>query len=184
MRDKIWNELCQSRFSIELALLYEENSRIFKKYSTIGILVFSSSGIVGWKIWDVYPVIACIITTLLTILKIIQPHIISDEKLKGMIKINNFYFSYFNKLDKLWMNLNDNSIDESKAKNEFYKIKESEKEILNVVNENIIKPTKRLKHIAENRTMKYLEIHYLKQNKNEQRESTTNSTGVPTSTTI
>ncbi len=160
MRDKIWKELCQARFSYELTQLYAENAIFLKKYSTIFILIFSTSGIIGWKIWDKYPIIVCVITLIISVFKLIQQHIFSDEKIKTLNKINCFYFCYFNDFDRLWIDINDNSIENEKAKNKYFKIKKTEKSIINDVNEIILKPKKRQIKKAEKLTTKYLINNY------------------------
>jgi hypothetical protein len=138
MRDRLWTELTQAKFNIEFAALYAFRQRLVLRYFNICVLIFSTGGIMGWSVWDKIPLIACIIIAMVSLLRLIQPHIIMSEKqIINLDAINEFYFDYFNKLEKLWFDFENNSIDEEATKIEFYEIKNSESEINLIVNDNI-----------------------------------------------
>ena len=62
----------------------------------IVILGFSSAGIMGWAFWKDFPLIACIIVSLISLLKLISPHIVpSDKQIDKLDEITDFYFDYF-----------------------------------------------------------------------------------------
>jgi hypothetical protein len=51
MRNRIWAELTQTKHNIEFASLYSDHQRTVLRMFNIGVLAFSSAGIMGWKVW-------------------------------------------------------------------------------------------------------------------------------------
>lgn len=152
MRNRIWSELTQSKHNIEFICLYIEYQNNKIKFFNIFTLIFSSAGVLGWKFWDYLPLISCIIISLVSLLKLIKPHFIPTEKeIINMDKIHEFYEDYYNKLEKLWYNLENNIINEQEATDKFYKIKHTELVINPIIN-NVLKnkPKKIIDKAKEN----------------------------------
>tara|TARA_B110001469_G_scaffold122158_1_gene132466 strand:- start:409 stop:909 length:501 start_codon:yes stop_codon:yes gene_type:complete len=130
MRNRIWNEITQSKHNIEFTSLYCERQRFILRLFNIGILSFSSAGIMGWGFWDKLPLVSCITIALISLLRLLQPHLImSDEQLKKLDDIHNFYTEYFNKIEKLWYDFESDRITEGQAAKLFFKIKKTETNI-------------------------------------------------------
>jgi hypothetical protein len=161
MKEKIWREFCQAKFNLELTNVYEQKARRYNSVTTITIVIISALGMgAGFK-KELYSVISCGLTFLVSLLKALQPHVIvSQEKFENMNTLNSFYFSHSIKLEKLYQDLYDNSIDEEKAKNQFFKLKESEKKIVSISNKTIINPSKKLIQKAISNTDKYFKEKY------------------------
>lgn len=52
------------------------------------------------EFWKDFPLVACIIVSLISLLKLISPHIVpSDKQIDKLDEITDFYFDYFNKLE-------------------------------------------------------------------------------------
>ena len=137
MRNRLWTELTQAKHNEEFASLYAERQRRAIRYFNIGVLVFSGSGIMGWPFWEALPLISCIIIAIISLLRLIQPHIIMDEKnISNLDKIHVFYVHYYNQIEALWF-------DYEKSKNvkaitsRFFEIKNTENEINQTINETI-----------------------------------------------
>lgn len=97
MRNRIWAELTQSKHNIEFASMYSDRQRAILRIFNMGILIFSSAGIMGWKIWENLPLIACIIIAGISLIRLLQPHLIMNEKqLKNLDDIHRFYADYYN----------------------------------------------------------------------------------------
>lgn len=127
MRNRIWTELTQAKHSAEFASLYSDRQRVILRIFNIGILAFSSAGIMGWKLWQHLPLIACIIIALVSLLRLIQPHIIMSEKqLKNLDEIQRFYSDYFNDLERLWFDFEKDRLTEEEATNRFFELKKNE----------------------------------------------------------
>ncbi len=138
MRTRIWTELTQAKHNIEFISLYSDRQRKILRYFNICILVFSTGGVMGWKIWESIPLISCIIIALISLIRLVQPHLIMTEKqISSLDVINKFYADYYNKLEKLWYDNEHQAIDLNKAKTSFFKIKETELTIDSMVNDII-----------------------------------------------
>jgi hypothetical protein len=151
MRERIWTELTQAKFNVEFAGLYADRQRSLLRYFNIFVLVFSAGGVMGWSFWDNFPLIACILIGAVSLLRHIQPQLIMTEKqIINLDTISKFYFNYYNNLEKLWYDNEDEQIDNQTLKSEFFKIKNSESEINSLVNETIrTKPKKLVKKSKE-----------------------------------
>lgn len=141
MRTRIWNELGQIKHNhIYCILLLSRQKRVLNIFN-ITILVFSSAGIMGWRIWDNFTFIACIIIAGISLLKLISPHIIPSEKqIEKLDSITDFYFDYFNKLEQLWYDCYNDRLNDEDAQAKFYELKNTEREINKTIND-IIKST-------------------------------------------
>ncbi len=145
MRDRIWTELTQAKHNEEFASLYAERQRKILKFFNIGVLVFSTGGVMGWAVWDNFPLLACIIIAFVSLLRLLQPHIISTEKqISNIDTISDFYFNYYNKLERLWYDSEHKSIDKEAVKAQFFEIKETESKMTSLVNDTIRTKPKRL----------------------------------------
>lgn len=138
MRNRIWAELTQSKHNIEFTSTYSDRQRFVLRIFNMGILAFSSAGIMGWKIWENLPLIACIVIAGISLLKLLQPHLIMNEKqLKNLDDIHRFYADYHNRIEKLWYDFDSNRITEEQATNAFFKLKKLETNINPIIAETI-----------------------------------------------
>ncbi|MEI7503363.1 MAG: hypothetical protein WCI31_06160 [Prolixibacteraceae bacterium] len=138
MRDRIWTELTQAKFNVVFAGLYAERQRMVLRYFNISMLVFSAGGVVGWKIWDNVPFYACILIGIISLFRLVSPQLIMSEKqILNLDAISSFYFNYYNLLERLWFDNEDESMDRDSIKVTFFKIKESEADINGIVNDTL-----------------------------------------------
>jgi hypothetical protein len=122
-------------------------------------LLFSSAGIMGWQFWKEIPLIACGIISLIQLMRLIQPHFIPNEKqLDKLDNVTDFYFDYCNKLERLWFDYENERITEEEAQLEFYKIKDSERDINKVVNEIVKSTNKTILRKCGREVKEYLSI--------------------------
>lgn len=152
MRDRIWNELTQAKFNSEFATLYAEKQRVYLRRFNVLVLVFSGSGVMGWTFWKDFPLLSCVIIAGISLLRLLQPHLImNDKQISNLDNISRFYFNYYNKLERLWYDLEHCTIDNELAKALFFEIKHSEDEINQTIKETIkSKPQKLVKESKEN----------------------------------
>ena len=138
MRDRIWNELTQAKFNSEFATLYAEKQRVYLRRFNVLILVFSGGGVMGWTFWKDFPLASCIIIASVSLIRLLQPHLIMNDKQIGNLdNISKFYFNYYNKLEKLWYDSEYETVNFEKTKKLFFIIKASEQEINQIVNETL-----------------------------------------------
>jgi len=141
MRNKLWDELMQCKHNHHYCLFILERKKNISKIFTITVLAFSGAGgVMGWSVWKGLPLIACIIIAILQLLKLLESQLVpTDKEIEKLSKVISFYVDYFNKLEQLWYDYDNKRITEAKAQTRFYAIKNSEKEINDVVNEVVKK---------------------------------------------
>ena len=138
MRNRIWTELTQAKHNIEFATLYSDQQRLVLRVFNMGVLVFSSAGIMGWKVWEHLPVIACGIIATVSLIRLLQPHLIMNEKqLRNLDDIHRFYSDYYNDIEKLWFDFEAERITEEDTTNSFFSLKKKETEINPIIAETI-----------------------------------------------
>jgi hypothetical protein len=145
MRDRIWTELTQTKHSIEFTALYADRQRAIVRYFNISILTFSTGGVMGWPLWDDLPMVACVIIALVSLIRLLQPHLImSDKLLNDLDRIHIFYTDHYNQLEKLWYEFERNALTEKQASDKFYKIIAGEKELAPLISETVRRKPKGL----------------------------------------
>jgi hypothetical protein len=138
MRERIWVELTQTKHDSEFLALYSDRQRTILRWFNISILIFSTGGVMGWPVWDKFPIIACVIIALVSLLRLLQPHIImTDKLLNDLDRINVFCADKYNQLERLWFDFDASRIDETEASNRFYKILETGKDLTSIIDETI-----------------------------------------------
>ncbi len=158
MRNRIWTELTQSKHNIEFSSLYSEHQRFLLRAFNMTVLIFSSTGVMGWKFWDNLPLVACIIIASISLLKLLQPHLIMNEKqLKNLDDIHRFYSDYYNKIEKLWYDFESDRITEEEATNIFFTLKSLETEINPIVSETIKSKPKKIIQKCKRNSDEYFE---------------------------
>lgn len=156
MRNRIWTELTQSKHNIEFTSSYSDRQRFILRIFNIGILAFSSAGIMGWKIWENLPLIACVVIAGISLLRLLQPHLIMNEKqLKNLDDIHRFYADYYNRIEKLWYDFESNRITEEKATKTFFKLKKLETNINPIIAETIRSKPKGIVNKCKKNTDEY-----------------------------
>lgn len=138
MRDRIWTELTQAKHNDEFNGLYSDRQRTWLRYFNIGVLIFSAGGVMGWTVWDGLPLAACVIIAAVSLLRLIQPHIImTDKQISNLDTIQKFYADYYNKLERLWFDFEADRINDQQAADLFFDIRATENEIMQLVNDTI-----------------------------------------------
>jgi hypothetical protein len=145
MRDILWHNFTRVKFNDEYICQVISKYRILINRYNIFILIFSTTGIFGWKIWEYYPVAVCVAISIISLIKLIEPHVIpSDKLIQKLDKISDFYSGAFIKLQRIWFDLENGTIDESEAMNRFHVVMEDERQINPIINEVIKKDIKPL----------------------------------------
>ncbi|MHC1707468.1 MAG: hypothetical protein AB9842_08100 [Bacteroidales bacterium] len=155
MRTRIWSEMTEAKFKSNFIVLYLKFQRTVITYSNVLLLVFSSSGIFGWKVWDYMPLLSCVLIAVISLFKLIKQEIVYSEKqILKLEKVNEFYSEYYNKLERLWYEFEGKRVNEVQATQAFYQIKNTEIGIDRVVNEvvkyNIKKFIDKAKRTSDN----------------------------------
>lgn len=134
-----------------------------RKWYKIFTLTFSTGGVLGWPLWEYAPIIACILITVMQLVTLLENHIVpSDQDIENVADLRNKYITYFNKLEKLWTDLEKKVIDEHTAREQFYHLRqfiwtdiEAKDNELNI-NDNV----KSLKSKADTQTRNYFKQYH------------------------
>ena len=157
MRVRLWYEMCQCKHNHLYCLFLLSRQKGWLNVFNIILLVFSSAGIMGWKLWAEFPLVSCIIISAVQLLKLLQPHLLPSEKqIEHLEKITDFYFDYYNKMEQLWYDLYRGKMSENDMQAKFYKLKNSERDINKLVNNLIKHSNKKLLIKADIETRNYL----------------------------
>ena len=158
MRDKLWLELTQAKHNVDYSSLYLDKQKSISNGFTILLVVFSTGGVMGWSLWEKFPIVACAIISALSIIKLVQPEIIMNaEQQAKLSRIHIFYCGYFNKLEKLWHDFEDEEISEKTLKDTLYEILDTEIEASRELNEIHLKKPQRWVKKAAKHTNDYIQ---------------------------
>ncbi len=145
MRTRLWYELTQAKYNDRYVCLLIGHQRQILNFFNLVITAFSTAGIMGWKLWDKLPIVACGIIATISLAKLIQPHLIpSDKQIEKLDKVADFYFDFYLQLEKLWFDHEAGRITELEMQTQFHSLKQTEREINRVVNEVHKKPNKKV----------------------------------------
>lgn len=162
MRNNLWYELAQARHGYEYLALFLDIQKRRKKWFKISIIIFSTGGIMGWKIWDYAPQVACGVIAIVEIFQLIENQIIlKDEKLTKFSDLRTKYLEYSNCLEKLWLEYDNKIKDENEVRDMYFNLRNNKfVEMQKIDNELDIPQLKRLISKADRLTEKYLNNHF------------------------
>lgn len=150
MRNRLWYEMVQAKYNNQYTCLLIAYQREILNWFNIAVALFSSAGVMGWKFWDKIPIVACGIIAAISLAKLIQPHLIpSDKQIEKLDKIADFYFGFHLKIERIWFDFENNVIDESQMLTLLHELKETERNINQLVNEVHKKENKKLSKKAK-----------------------------------
>jgi len=91
------------------------------------------------------------------LIKLLQTHIVpSDKQIEKLDSISDFYFDYYNKIENLWYDYNNDRLSDEDAQEKYYEIKSTEKEINKIVKDIIKSVNKSAANKADLETKSYL----------------------------
>ncbi len=156
MRDRLWNEMTQCKHHhIYCVLLIAYQRRLVNVFNII-ILAFSSAGVMGWAFWKGLPLVACVIVSGISLLKLLSPHLVPSEKqLDKLDQVIDFYCDYYNKMEQLWMNHYNLRLTDNEMQDAFYKLKDTERSINKTVNEIVKRTNKSILTKTEKEALNY-----------------------------
>jgi hypothetical protein len=157
MRNRFWTELCQAKHNSRYCVLLLAYRRKVVNFFSIIILAFSSAGIMGWPFWKELPLISCVIISLVQLLRVLQPHLVpNDRQLDKLESVTDFYCEYYNKLESLWFDFENDRKNEEEVQIAFYALKDSEKPVNKIVGEIVKSSSNKLKSICDKEVREYL----------------------------
>jgi hypothetical protein len=165
MRNKLWYELAQSRHGFEYLALFLDVQKRRRKWFKISIIVFSTGGIMGWKLWEYAPQVACAVIAVVELFQLIENQIIlKDDKFEKFSDLRTKYLEYSNHLEKLWLEYDNESKTENEVRDIYFQLRNNEfVEIQKIDNSLDIPQLRKLIKKASGLTEKYLTNHFINQ---------------------
>ena len=125
MRARVWNEITTTRHNLEYVRIYSRLQGMLTKALNVLVLIFSSSGVLGWAVFQEGKLagISCIIIAAISVLRMISPvFIYSDKELRKLDKYFNQLCTYYDKVESFWFDFEEGKYNARLAKKNFYKL--------------------------------------------------------------
>lgn len=162
IRDKIWNDLLDTKHGDEYLVLYISRQRNIRKMFKIFTILLSTGGaLTALQSFKIPTIIFCLLAAVVQILTSIENFIIhSEDDLDSLCSLRMKYFDRVHDLEILWSNLEDKRVTNQEATAEFFKLRKSASEIEKLDNKLHIKKRKKLIARANLSTNEYLNTYY------------------------
>ncbi|MEP2771659.1 MAG: hypothetical protein ABJH05_05900 [Fulvivirga sp.] len=163
IRNKIWYELVNIKYGECYLSKYLGFQRTLSKSFKLITLLLSVSGILGWKYFEDYAWIAFILIAIMQLLTLIENTLIrSDKEIEGIAALKMNYTRYFNKLEQLWTDLQNDRLAEDSASDHFFELRKTDWEQIEVLDAQLnIKKYRILMNKTDIDTTYYLEKYLL-----------------------
>ncbi|WP_312075728.1 hypothetical protein [Chryseobacterium sp.] len=157
LRTKIWNNLLDAKKGDIFLVFYISSERNLRKWFKIITILFSASGIfTAFKNLEIPTVISFAVIGTIQLLQSIENFLILSEKdLDEIKKLRLSYYDQSIELEKLWIEFEEDHIDDEKAKKRLFKILDSSKKIEDIDSSLNITRKKRLDKKADVETRNY-----------------------------
>ena len=163
MRTRIWTESTKMKHDVEYLRTYILFQGKVSRILNVLILVFSSSGVLSWSMFESpqFIGIVCSITAGISLIKLISPYIILSEKeTKKLDKYYTLLINDFDKIEKFWYDNENGEISEKKITDRFYKITASINEINDRYGDLNILHLKKLTQTAKRNSDEYFKNNF------------------------
>jgi hypothetical protein len=169
-RDKIeelvWYELIHAKYWEQYISDYTGSKMDWRKFYNIIAISFAIIGGSTWGAWKaldvewVTPVMFGLMG-IAQILSAIQKNVIIDnETIQSLTKLRTSYISYFNKLERLFIKIEDNQLDKFQIEEEYFSLRETVYPIEELKDTLNISKLKTIDKKVEGRVIDYLKSRY------------------------
>ena len=163
MDEKLWYEFVHTKYGDCYLSLYLSRQNSIRKWVKILTLIFSTSGILGWRIWKQPEVteVSCILIAIVQLFHLIENQIVrSDSEIAKIIELRALYFKQCNKLEQLWIEFRAGRLDEKPVADEFFKLRDEAAKIEKLDDNLNIKQRKKLMNKAHKQTINYISQYH------------------------
>lgn len=132
--------------------------RNLKRGFKIATLLLSLGGFLGWKYFEDYVWVALLLIAIIQMFTLIENQVIrSDKEIEDISNLKLLYTKYFNKLERLWTELDSSLINDRTAMSTFFKLRSKRWVKIEEMDNNLnIKRWKRLMNRVETETKEYI----------------------------
>lgn len=163
----VWHELVHAKYWEQYISRYIGRKIDWRKWFSILTVALSVIGASSWKLWEllsgyewVTPMIFGIVA-LMQVFSAIQKEIVIDnDTLQSLIKLRALYIAYFNKLERLFLDNDNNSLNKKEVEEAYFILRETVypmEELKDTIN---IPELKSIKKDGEKEVTKYLKSRY------------------------
>jgi len=124
IREKIWYFLLDTKTNESLASRIVRKYQIFDLWTNIFIAFATSSSIAAWTIWDKYSSIWILIIGISQVIMITKPYFLFPKYINVFSEKSVHWQHLAVELEKLWHNLEEEYIDERKASDIYFELRE------------------------------------------------------------
>lgn len=158
IKDRVWEDLCDSFFYEEFLGSYIKRKRLVKKIAKVTTISLNIIGLAGWYRFSNQSLIWLILLFSVMVFNLVKDiFIISDEKLYILDRVNQFYIEYSRKFEDLWCDVFEEKITDKQANGKYKKLNAEELEMIKSFRHEKIEGTEKSKNIASiNRLNKYI----------------------------
>jgi hypothetical protein len=162
MQEKIWYEMLHFKHGERYLCYLTDRQRTVRKWMKIGTLVFSGSGILGWKFWDIFPLIFSSLTAVIQLVTLVENSIVVSESETDKIgDLRLKYIQHFHDLEQLWMAYYEREeLSETHAAERFHALRIARREIDAQENKLDVKEYAGLRDKAEKDTNEYIQLYH------------------------
>jgi hypothetical protein len=161
IRSKIWYDFVNTKYGDEYLILYLAKQRRIRKRFKIATIVFSASGIFGWKVWELMPVFACGGIAIIQLITSLENFLVHSEKdLDDLSRLRLMYYERANKLEHLWHLYYNSKITDDEAGKQFFGFRTSAKAIEDLDNKLNVRQYPKLIKESDKRANHYLKTYY------------------------
>lgn len=169
-RDKIeelvWHELLHAKYWEQYISDYTGSKIDWRKWYNIIAISLAIVGGSTWGAWKALDVewITPVMFGLMgvaQILSAIQKNVIIDnDTIQSLTKLRSSYISYFNKLERLFIKIEDKQLTKEQIEEEYFKLRETVYPIEELKDSLNINQLKKIDKKVENRVIAYLKTRY------------------------
>ncbi len=162
---RVWNELLDCKKYDEYVIAYLALVKDWNSRYRILLTIVSFLGGASYFWNELGPLIACGFLTLIQLGEKLVPLLAIDDKtLKSISEYRLRYVDKFEKLDRLWCEIDMKELDRDVAFERYFEIKKCNIDIETHDNDLRIKIGKKMQRTADQKAKTYIENHYFTQN--------------------
>lgn len=169
-RDKIeelvWYELVHAKYWEQYISDYTGSKIDWRKWYNIIAILFAIAGGSTWGLWKtlnfewVTPVMFGLMGIAQALSAIQKNVIIDNDTIQSLTKLRSSYISYFNKLERLFIKIEDKQLSKEQIEEEYFLLRESVYAIEELKDTLNISQLKNIDKKVENRVIGYLKTRY------------------------
>lgn len=162
----VWHELVHAKYWEQYIPDYITQKIDWRKRYNVIAIILSVMGCATWGLWkminaELATPITFALVSIVQIISAVQKDVITDDKtLKSLSKLRTLYIEYFNKLERLFINIEENGLSLKEMEEQYFALRETVYPIEELKDTLNIKQLKKVDKSAISKTEDYLKSRY------------------------